>query len=130
MWEEVQPTVECNIYGPHLEDLAREWTAFHAAPGTLGGIAAQTVGGADIACREHRGHQVDVLAMHGDRVVALGEAKWRAVTAADVERLRHIRDVTPHAGGARLVLFTGGRTRLQSAGDVEIVDLERLYTGS
>ena len=48
----------------------------------------------------------------------------------DPEVKREAHYVTPHAGGARLVLFTGGRTRLQSAGDVEIVDLERLYTGS
>jgi AAA+ ATPase superfamily predicted ATPase len=132
VWDEAQPTVESNIFGPHLEDLAREWTMVHAAPDSLGGARAQTVGAADVACREHRGHQVDVVARHGDRIIALGEAKWRAVTAGDVERLRHIRDVTPDAGGAKLLLFSAGRPRLKAAQgrDIEIVDLERLYTGS
>lgn len=132
VWEETQTTVESNIFGPHLEELAREWTMVHAAPASLGGVRAQTVGEADVACREHRGHQVDVVALHGDRVVALGEAKWRAVNAGDLERLRHIRDVTPDAGGAKLLLFSAGRpTRKAAWGpDVEIVDLERLYTGS
>jgi uncharacterized protein len=132
VWDDVQATVESRIYGPHFEDLAREWTVVHAAPGTLGGPSAQTVGAADVPCREHRGHQVDVVALHGDRVIALGEAKWRPVTAGDVERLRHIRAVTPGGGGAKLLLFTAGRPKLSAnqRRDVEIVDLERLYTGN
>jgi uncharacterized protein len=129
VWDEVQATVDSNINGPHLEDLAREWTAFHAGPETVGGTA-RTVGAAEVPCRQHRGHEVDVVATGGsDRVIAIGEAKWRAVTAADVERLRHIRDITPNAGGARLLLFSAVRSKLSSAGDVEVVDLERLYTG-
>jgi AAA+ ATPase superfamily predicted ATPase len=132
VWGEVQATVESLIYGPHLEDLAREWTLLHAAPDTLGGTHAQTVGAADVPCREHRGHQVDVVALHGERVIALGEAKWRPVTTGDVERLRHIRDLTPGAGGAQLLLFTAGSPKLpaRQSRDVEIVNLERLYTGS
>lgn len=132
VWNGSQATVESNIYGPHLEDLAREWTLLHAAPGTLGGDHAQTVGAAGVACAAHRGHQVDVVATHGKQVVVLGEAKWRPVTTGDVDRLRHIRDITPGAGGARLLLFTAGTPRLRASqtGDVEIVDLERLYTGS
>ena len=130
VWDEVQPTVDSNIFGPHLEDLAREWTAFHAASGTVGGTV-RMVGAAEVPCREHRGHEVDVVATSGDRVIALGEAKWRAVNAADVERLRHIRDITPNAGGARLLLFSAGRSsKLASGGDLEVVDLERLYAGS
>jgi AAA+ ATPase superfamily predicted ATPase len=132
VWADAQPTLESNIYGPHLEDLAREWTALHAAPGTLGGSAAQTVGSAEVPCRQHRGHQVDVVATSGDEVIALGEAKWRAVTAGDVDRLRHIREVTPNAGGARLLLFTAGTPKVPpgEARHAEIIDLERLYTGT
>lgn len=132
VWDEAQATVEARIFGPHLEDLAREWTMVHAAPDTLGGERAQIVGAAEVPCRTHRGHEVDLVVRSAGRVVALGEAKWRSLTAADVDRLRHIRDVTPAAGGARLLLFTAGSGRLPSppSPDVEIVDLERLYTGS
>jgi len=131
VWEEAQATVESRIYGPHLEDLAREWTLLHAARDTLGGEPAETVGAAEVPCRAHRGHHVDVVAVHGGRVVALGEAKWRPVGPADAERLRHIRDVTVNAGGARLLLFTAGpRPKQQLLGGVEVVDLERLYTGA
>lgn len=132
VWDEAQATVESNIYGPHLEDLAREWTAFHAAADTLGGSGARTVGAAEVPCRQHRGHQVDVVATSGDHVVALGEAKWRAVTTGDLDRLRHIRDLVPNAGGARLLLFTAAASRIPTGEGrhAEIIDLERLYTGS
>lgn len=130
VWNAAQPTIESNIYGPHLEDLAREWAAHHATPSTLGG-PPETVGAADIGCRQHRGHQVDVVVTSGKRVVALGEAKWRDVGPADLERLRHIRDIAPNAGGAHLLLVTAGRAQLPAhqPDDVHIVDLERLYTG-
>jgi hypothetical protein len=135
VWKQAEATVESNIYGPHLEDLAREWSMFHATPETTGG-PPQAVGAAEMACRQHRGHQVDIVATRGGRVIALGEAKWRGVTLADLERLRHIRDITPSAGGARLLLFTAHRAdrRLEAAAaaaaDVELVGLERLYTGA
>lgn len=132
VWAETATTVESRIYGPHLEDLAREWALVHACPETLGGQVGQIVGAADVPCRVHRGHEVDVVVRSGDRVLALGEAKWRSLTAGDVDRLRHIRDVTPAAAGARLLLFTAGSGSLPGlpGSDVEIVDLERLYTGS
>jgi hypothetical protein len=34
---QAQPTVESHIFGPHLEDLAREWTLVHTAADTLAG---------------------------------------------------------------------------------------------
>lgn len=135
VWDEAAATIESNIYGPHLEDLAREWAAYHASSETLGG-PAQAVGSAAVPCRAHRGHQVDVVVTAAGRVVALGEAKWRTVGVDDLERLRHIRDLTPHAGGAHLLLVTATgadrplRTAASPMGDVEVVDLERLYTGS
>ncbi|MGQ0466551.1 MAG: hypothetical protein ACT4QG_14655 [Sporichthyaceae bacterium] len=131
VWDEATATVESRILGPHLEGLAREWCLVHAAAATLGGERAQVVGAADVPCREHRGHEVDVVVRAGDRILVLGEAKWRSLVPADVERLRHVRDVTPGAAGARLLLFTAGRAPSPVAigNDVEIVDLERLYAG-
>jgi uncharacterized protein len=69
----------------------------------------------------------------------LGEAKWRrhAVGVGEMEQLRHIRELvgTP-AGPTRLVLFSrsGPTDELveepKGSPDVELVDLERLYSGS
>ena len=95
---------------------------FHADPQTLGGPPRATC-------------VVALVATAGDRVVALGEAKWRPLTLADLERLRHIRDIAPNADGARLLLYMAHAADRQlsaaanAAGDVQLVDLERLYTG-
>lgn len=135
VWAETAPTVASLIYGPHFEDLAREWAAVHADESTLGGTLPE-VGRTVVSCREHRKtHQVDLVARAGDRIVALGEAKWRSgpVGAAEVARLAHIRDLLPRADGAKLILFSRGGfdTGLaRTHPDVELVDLDRLYTGS
>ena len=51
------------IYGPHLEDVAREWVLAHARTQTLGGDVNQ-VRPATVACREHSaGHDLDVVAL-------------------------------------------------------------------
>lgn len=144
VWTEIADTVVSRIYGPHFEELARQWTATYASSATLGGRAS-VVGTTVLPCRQHRSrHEVDVVVLErqpgvADRLLALGEAKWRvdAVGIGQLERLRHIRElVTAPAGRARLVLFSrSGFTDelVREAGgssDVELVDLERLYSGS
>lgn len=144
IWTEVADTVSSRIYGPHFEDVARQWTAVHASTATLGGRASN-VGTTVVSCRRHRcQHEVDVVALERapgapDRVLAIGEAKWHAdpVGTDELERLRHVRELLPSAAsGVRLVLFSrsGFTTELEheadSSPDVELVDLERLFTGS
>ncbi|MHB1929145.1 MAG: hypothetical protein ACYDEN_12950 [Acidimicrobiales bacterium] len=84
----------------------------HAATSTLGGRAGR-VAPTEVACREHHtSHEVDVVAVEveaqrPDRIIANGEAKWRAV-ACDVDevlRLEHLRDLLG-APGARLLVFS------------------------
>lgn len=142
LWRSLQDTVSSRIYGPHFEHLARTWCLEHAEEATLGGTAL-SVAATTVACRTHRsGHELDVVVAAGPagdarRVVAIGEAKWRAepCDVAHLERLEHARDVLG-AVGARLLLFSrSGFTRgLHAAarrrGDVELIDLERLYRGS
>lgn len=69
--------------------------------------------------------------------MAIGEAKWRSrpVGVTELDRLRRLRESLP--GGpadVRLMLFgsSGFTPELLSAAgaDVELIDLERLYTGS
>ncbi|GAA1365456.1 AAA family ATPase [Catellatospora chokoriensis] len=145
VWQSKADTVSSKIYGPHLEQLAREWTQAHAAEQTVGGWPNQ-VRSAVVACREHgQGHEVDVVAMREEpleprRVLAIGEVKATAKPVGETElhRLRHVRDllpgnVTPEP--VRLLLFSrAGFTpalRRLAAEDpgVELVGLDRLYHG-
>lgn len=146
VWARVADTVSSGILGPHWEHLARQWCLDHAAPASIGGVAGR-VQPAVVACRKHPGgHEIDIVVTaiqpdEADAVVALGEAK--AGTAplgpAAVERLAHVRDlitVGRHASDPRLLLFArGGFTPQTTAlaarrGDVELIDLERLYRGA
>ena len=138
VWAEVAATVRSRIYGPHLETLAREWVAFYASPETTGGPPAR-VGRSGVPCPEHRvRHKVDVVTLSGDRVVSLGEVKTgnQPVSVDQLSRLVHLRDLLPRASGARMLLFSlaGFDHDLRKAAGqnsaVELVDLERLYTGS
>ncbi|GAA1404322.1 AAA family ATPase [Catellatospora coxensis] len=146
VWPAVQDTVDAKIYGPHFEQLCREWTLVYAADAGRGGFVNQ-VRSATVACREHRqGHEIDVVALSENSyeptvVRAIGEAKAgvKPVGPAELERLVHLRDLLPAAkvgDPVRLLLFgrSGFTPELlkQAAGrdDVELVDIGRLYAGS
>lgn len=137
IWAQRRETVASQIYGPHFEDLAREWAEAHAAPETLGGQPIR-VGRSAVACAEHRSqHEIDIVVTGNRGVLALGEAKWRSqpVGSGELERLRHVRDLLVDAAGARLLVFARGFTKALSeearrSRDIELVDLARLYTGS
>ena len=59
VWADNTDTVAGKIYGPHFEELARQWCFEHAAPESLGGRASW-VRPTEIACSEHRrGHELD-----------------------------------------------------------------------
>lgn len=142
VWAETATTVSSRIYGPHFEHLARTWCEEHAASTTLGGTAGK-VAPTEVACREHgRNHELDVVvtqvqANASDRIVALGEAKWRtdAVQLDELARLEHLRELLNAAPGTKLLLFSrAGFTKAltdvaPTRDDVELVDLARLYHG-
>lgn len=146
VWDSVQDTVEGKIYGPHFEDLAREWTLKHASDETCGGPPTR-VRPATIACKEHRqGHELDVVVLSDppyetSRVLAVGEAKASAhpIGVQALERLEHLRDLVPGdkaVAEVKLLLFARGGFTLElrrlaaSRADVELIDLARLYGGS
>ena len=113
----------------------------HASPHTLGGTASR-VGRTEINCPEHRNHhELDVVAIERtpsskERVLAIGEAKWRSepVGLRELVRLRHIRGVM-NQPAARLLLFSRAGfdldlvTEAQRTRDIELVDMDRLYEG-
>jgi len=139
VWEAARETVDSKIYGPHFEDLAREWTLVHASDTTLGGEPSH-VRPATVACKHHgRSHEVDVVALaeRSTNVLAIGEAKATAGRVGDaaLTRLEHLRELIA-APEARLLLFSRSgftvelRRRVADRGDVELVGLSRLYGGA
>jgi hypothetical protein len=79
-WVDNVDMVASRIYGPHFEELAREWCFEYASEQTLSGRAS-AARPTEIACREHRnGHELDVVVLQTrpygpDGVIAVGEAK-------------------------------------------------------
>jgi AAA+ ATPase superfamily predicted ATPase len=145
VWADNADTVAAKIFGPHFEDLARQWCLEHANAETLGGRAS-SVRPTEIACREHRrGHELDVVvtsseANGADRVTAIGEAKAtnKPMDVHHLERLEHLRGLLPSSKVGslpKLLLFsrTGFSGSLRKQGDarsdVELIDLHRLYGG-
>lgn len=145
VWGRSAPTVDSKIYGPHFEDLARQWCLLHADEETLGG-APGAVRPTELACREHqKGHELDLVVTEDSgatsRISAIGEAKATAdpVNAGQLRRLEHLRGLLPSARVAeppKLILFsrTGFTPDLteESAArpDVELVSISRMYRGS
>ncbi len=146
VWEESRDTVNSKILGPHFEELAREWTQ-DASPTTLGGQVSR-VGASVIDCQEClKTHEIDVVALQkvrntSEKVIAIGEAKWRTspVGIAELNRLTHIAELVSNKHASASVInvllfsksgFTDELTRealSSSNGRVQLVDLQRLYT--
>jgi uncharacterized protein len=145
VWADSAGTVSSLIYGPHLEDLARDWCLSHAEPAGIGGRASR-VRPAVIACRDCRSsHELDVVAAEvqpsgADRIIAIGEVKSTAkqVDVDAVRRLDHIREFLPTNKIQRppaLLLFSrSGFTKelhgfAAGRADVQLIGLDRLYGG-
>ena len=102
VWRSVRSTTwRTQVLGPRWEGVARSHVAAGGVPGLGPGL---TVGASTVADRAARaGHEVDIVATRGRDVVAVGEAKLRRLGRADVDRLRHVRDLLG-AGDARLIV--------------------------
>lgn len=86
--------------------------------------------------------EVDVAVIAADgALLSLGEAKWGALVGVEqLQRLYRIRQLLvaqdrPGAASARLACYSGaGFTdelrRAEQDGEVILIDLDRLYTGS
>ena len=145
-WRDAEPRFRTHVLGPHFEDIAREFTFRFASPDTVGGLVSEVNPAVVNDPTARVQHEVDVVALarHADgstNVIALGEAKHTMAqrTVADLDRLDHVRALVarqrPAAIDARLLLFSasGFDRNLQRAaaerGDVELIDLDRLYLG-
>jgi hypothetical protein len=143
VWRAARPTFTANILGPHFETLARDW-ARRFAPDELGQPAGLgDIGYTQIHDRTGRpAHEVDVVGLRGKEITLLGEAKATIAsrTLRDLERLDLLKDVLRDQGydtsQATLALFglNGFATDLLRVAtprpDVELIDLNRLYTST
>lgn len=143
-WERSRDTFSAKILGPHFEELAREWARWYSREAGIDDIGH--VGSTQVGCREHRGHEVDVVALSRDssprnrraRITLLGEAKCTNTlrTPAEVRRLEHVRDLLVaqgwNAGDAALAIFSrnGFSADLKAMaehGGVHLLDLPMMY---
>ena len=148
VWDDAQPIVRSRIYGPHLEEVAKQWCAHFAPVEVLGGEPDE-VGSSDVAGVG----QIDLVVVErtpagGRQVVAVGEVKSGAeppggavlarldqivdgLAAVRRDRRKWVLAPTVH----RLVVarsnFTAElRRTARSRPDTKLIDLTTLYRGS
>ena len=145
VWHDAEATVASLVLGPQLEQMSYDWATLFADAETFGGSVG-SVGPTAIA-----GTQIDLAAVEhtprgGRRLLAVGEVKalTTRVGVAQIERLdaacaavaadpprqlridRNLKRVVVSRAG-----FTNDLRRLATRrGDIELVDLERLYHGA
>lgn len=143
-WERSLATFSAKIEGPHFEELAREWARRYAHEAGLDDVGQ--VGTTEVACREHRGHEVDVIALsrsslprrRNAAVTVLGEAKHtnKPRGVGDLERLRHIGGLLAERGldtsATEYAIFsrsgfTGELAQAGRSGQVRLLGLADLY---
>ncbi len=121
-----ETTWPSQVLGPRWEAVARAHLARGGSErlGPLELVGATTV--SDRAGR--RSHGVDLVAMRGGRIAALGEAKLRALGAADLDRLLRIRDLLD-APAAAIVLAsaTGVDSSLTARPDLIAIEPSDVY---
>ncbi len=148
VWSELVPTFRSRVLGPCFEAMARTWVREFASPDTLGGSPVH-VGPTTVSVRNPRtgsqeAREVDVVVtpddseIPGDRTVcAMGEAKvGERLSVRHLRRLEEARTALgPKASSARLLLF--GQhfepelvQMARARGDLELIDLVRLYEGA
>jgi AAA+ ATPase superfamily predicted ATPase len=145
-WRAAADAYSSQVLGPHLEHLARVWTARFS--GDRWGAPLGQVGPAVVNDpKGRRQHEIDVVGIERGRrqhdqearLVVLGEAKStnRRRTTADLRRLEHLREILGASGrdaaGAHFALFsrTGFDDNLVDEAsrrdDVHLVTLDDLY---
>jgi AAA+ ATPase superfamily predicted ATPase len=140
IWRASRGRFLSNVAGPVFERMCRLWAEDMAESGTFGGVAARVLSGVVHDRKGRTGHEVDVVVFDPEgKLLAIGEAKWGDVVGlGHLDRLKKIADLLA-AQGQRpgvIALFSGtgftAELRAQavaSDGAIQLVDLERLYTG-
>lgn len=145
VWKASKHRFDSKIIGPHFEQLAREWSMFHAEPEVFGELPTSVASGVVSDPAAKTSHEVDVavVAATGDgpkRLLAIGEAKWNyEMGRAHLERLERIRELLKKSGKfdtshTRLMCVSGSgfneplRIAAAARDDVLLIGLDELYT--
>jgi uncharacterized protein len=119
VWERVRETTwRAQVLGPRWEAVVRAHIAGGAVDriGVVDQVGASTV--SDRALK--RTHEIDVVALSGGRIVALGEAKLRALDEADLARLLRIREML-NVPAATLLLASATGVQVPPDAPAELV---------
>jgi hypothetical protein len=102
IWDRIAETTwPSQVLGPRWEAVARA----HVAGGGVGHLGeVDGIGVTTVSDRgRRRSHELDIVAMRGREIVAIGEAKLHSLGSDDLNRLLHIRELLG-APNARIVL--------------------------
>lgn len=141
IWSAQRETFRSQVIGPVFEHMCRLWTEDMANEQTFGDLVTRALPGVVYDEASRTSHEVDVAVSAADgTLLAIGEAKWgEKMGLAHLERLERIADLLARRGQRPrvLVLFSGAgfvpalQERAQkSDGQIQLVDLERLYRGA
>ncbi len=142
VWEDSQPRLSRLVYARHLEWLSNDWALRFASSETMG--ASLRFVGPGVLRAGGQVRQIDIVGVEPDRhdvdrVRVIGEVKAEAqpMGIAELDRLDEIgQSLGKRAGSSvkRLLVARSGfsaelRRAARNRGDVELVDLDRLYGG-
>jgi AAA+ ATPase superfamily predicted ATPase len=125
VWKRVEETTwPSQVLGPRWEAVARA----HVAGGGLEGLdQVDVVGVTTVSDRTRRQiHELDLIAMRGKKIVALGESKLRNLGEEDLDRLLHVRNLLD-APDAAIVLASATEVTAQHP-DLITLEPEDVYT--
>lgn len=129
VWAQAGTTWSSLVLGPHLESLAREWAFAQAGPGDLGGIPDRVDAAVVTDPRGRQSLEVDLVAVAGDRVIALGEVELaETLGRRHLERLERVRLLLGHRAADAKLLLVSASGRFEA--DVPAgsrIDLATLY---
>lgn len=125
VWKRVEETTwPSQVLGPRWESVVRA----HVAGGGLEGLGqVDVVGVTTVSDRTRRqSYEVDLVAMRGKKIVALGESKLRNLGEEDLDRLLHVRNLLD-APDAAIVLSSATEVTAQHP-DLITLEPEDVYT--
>lgn len=122
VWDRVGATTwPSQVLGPRWEAVVREHLTAGGAH-ELGEV--DTVGATTVSDRARRqSHELDLVAMRGKPIVAIGEAKLRRLGSDDLERLLRIRDLLD-APDATIVLASAAGVERDAAAHPDTLAIE------
>ncbi|MGH9213635.1 MAG: AAA family ATPase [Acidimicrobiales bacterium] len=143
VWVEARDRYRSSVVGPHFEELCRAWARDFASDETFGGPATRVGAGVVHDSHGRTSHEIDVVVTaRSGQVLSIGEAKaGEVMSTTHLDRLAQARDVLARRNDVdvsqtRLACysargFTAGLERRaeRAAGNVVIVDIDRLYSG-